>query len=83
MGDPEGGGLEAEQRGGAARGADPPAGMGARPPKFGSFSEGSCVFKVRSLQQSVITMTGEYRTAEKGRKDLEEKSRQHPMPAAS
>jgi hypothetical protein len=34
-------------------------------------------FKVRSLQGSVITMTGEYRTAEKGRKDLEEKSRQH------
>jgi hypothetical protein len=34
-------------------------------------------FKVRSLQQSVLTMTGEYRTAEKGRKDLEEKSRQH------
>jgi hypothetical protein len=34
-------------------------------------------FKVRSLQKSVITMTGEYRTAEKGRKDLEEKSRQH------
>jgi hypothetical protein len=34
-------------------------------------------FKVRSLQKSVLTMTGEYRTAEKGRKDLEEKSRQH------
>ena len=34
-------------------------------------------FKVRSLQKSVITMTGEFRTAEKGRKDLEEKSRQH------
>ena len=34
-------------------------------------------FKVRSLQQSVITMTGEFRTAERGRKDLEEKSRQH------
>jgi hypothetical protein len=32
-------------------------------------------FKVLSLQKSVITMTGEYRTAEKGRKDLEEKSR--------
>jgi hypothetical protein len=32
-------------------------------------------FKVRSLQKSVITTTGEYRTAEKGRKDLEEKSR--------
>lgn len=34
-------------------------------------------FKVRSLQESVIIMTGEYRTAEKGRKDLEEKRRQH------
>lgn len=34
-------------------------------------------FKVRSLQKSVITMTGEFRTAEKGRRDLEEKSRQH------
>jgi hypothetical protein len=34
-------------------------------------------FKVRSLQGSVITMTGEYRTAEKGRKDLEAKSRRH------
>jgi len=34
-------------------------------------------FKVCSLQKSVLTMTGEYRTAEKGRKDLEEKSRQH------
>ncbi len=34
-------------------------------------------FKVRSLQKSVITMTGEFRTAEKGRKILEEKSRQH------
>lgn len=34
-------------------------------------------FKVRALQTSVLTMTGEYRTAEKGRKDLEEKSRQH------
>jgi hypothetical protein len=33
-------------------------------------------FKVRSLQKSVLTMTGEYRAAEKGRKDLEEKSRQ-------
>jgi hypothetical protein len=32
-------------------------------------------FKVLSLQKSVITMTGEYRTAEKGRKDLEEKRR--------
>jgi hypothetical protein len=29
------------------------------------------------------SMTGEYRTAEKGRKDFEEKSRQHPMRAAS
>ena len=34
-------------------------------------------FKVLALQKSVLTMTGEYRTAEKGRKDLEEKSRQH------
>jgi hypothetical protein len=32
--------------------------------------------KVLSLQKSVLTMTGEYQTAEKGRKDLEEKSRQ-------
>jgi hypothetical protein len=28
-------------------------------------------------------MTGEFRTAEKGRKELEAKSRQQPMPAAS
>jgi hypothetical protein len=34
-------------------------------------------FKVRSLQGSVITMTSEYRTAEKGRKDLEAKSRRY------
>jgi hypothetical protein len=40
-------------------------------------------FKVRSLQQSVITMTGEYQTAEKGRKELVAKSRQQPLPAAS
>ena len=40
-------------------------------------------FKVRSLQKSVITMTGEYRTAEKGRKDLEEQSKQHPIPVTS
>jgi hypothetical protein len=33
-------------------------------------------FEVLSLQKSVLTMTGEYRTAEKGRKDIEEKSRQ-------
>ncbi len=33
--------------------------------------------RVRSLQKSVITMTGEYRTAEKGRKDSEEKRRRH------
>ncbi|MFA5027870.1 MAG: hypothetical protein WC713_08315 [Candidatus Methylomirabilota bacterium] len=34
-------------------------------------------FKVLSLQQSVLTMTGEYRRAERGRKVLaEEKSRQ-------
>ncbi|MFB3817939.1 MAG: hypothetical protein ACE147_09780 [Candidatus Methylomirabilales bacterium] len=29
-------------------------------------------FKVLSLQQSVITMTGEYRRAERGRRTLEE-----------
>ena len=40
-------------------------------------------FKVRSLQTAVVTMTGEYRTAEKGRKELEAKSRQYPMPVAS
>lgn len=34
-------------------------------------------FTVRSLQPSVITMTGEYHTAEKGRKDSEEKRRRH------
>jgi hypothetical protein len=34
-------------------------------------------FKVRSLQKSVVTMTGEYQTAEKGRKDSEEKRRRH------
>ena len=34
-------------------------------------------FKVRSLQKSVLTMTGEYQTAEKGRKDSEEKRRRH------
>ncbi len=34
-------------------------------------------FKVLALQKSVLTMTGEYRAAEKGRKDLEEKSKQH------
>jgi len=35
-------------------------------------------FKVLSLQQSVLTMTGEYRRAERGRKTLqEEKSRQY------
>jgi len=34
-------------------------------------------FKVRSLQKSVILMTGEYQTAEKGRKDSEEKRRRH------
>jgi hypothetical protein len=39
-------------------------------------------FKVRSLQTAVVTMTGEYRNAEKERKELEAKSRQHPMPAA-
>ena|SRR3972149_2405536 len=40
-------------------------------------------FKVRSLQTAVVTMTAEYRNAEKGRKELEAKSRQHPLPAAS
>jgi len=165
----ESGGLEAEQRGGAGRAADAPAGLGARPPILRSFSEGSCVFsksipwiftagsiqlldsagsrphraphardgsviafiygnrgdversrltvypratgrreqamdinfwlgiliglvagggviwylKVRSLETAVVTMTGEYRNAEKGRKELEAKIRQHPMPAAS
>lgn len=39
-------------------------------------------FRVRSLQTAVVTMTREYRNAEKGRKELEAKSRQHPMPAA-
>lgn len=34
-------------------------------------------FKVLSLQQSVLTMTGQYRRAERGRKDLAEKSRQY------
>jgi len=34
-------------------------------------------FKVRSRQKSVVTMTGEYQTAEKGRKDSEEKRRRH------
>ncbi len=35
-------------------------------------------FKVLSLEKSVLTMTGEYRRAERGRKTLqEEKSRQY------
>jgi hypothetical protein len=34
-------------------------------------------FKVRSLQTSVTTMTGEYQNAEKGRKESEEKRRRH------
>lgn len=35
-------------------------------------------FKVLSLEKSVLTMTGEYRRAERGRKILEEeKSRQY------
>jgi hypothetical protein len=34
-------------------------------------------FKVRSLQTSVITMTGEYQTAEQGRKDSEAKRKRH------
>jgi hypothetical protein len=32
-------------------------------------------FKVLSLQRSVLTMTGEYQRAERGRRDLEAKSR--------
>ena len=40
-------------------------------------------FKVRSLQTAVVTMTGEYRNAEKGRRELEAKSRQDPTPATS
>ena len=40
-------------------------------------------FKVRSLQTTVVTMTGEYQHAEKGRRELEAKSRLHPKPAAS
>ena len=40
-------------------------------------------FKVRSLQTAVVTMTGEYRNAEKGRKELEVKIRQYPMPSTS
>jgi len=40
-------------------------------------------FKVRSLQTAVVTMTREYRNAEQGRKELEAKSRQRPMPAAT
>ena len=39
-------------------------------------------FKVRALQTAVVTMTGEYRNAEKGRKELEAQTRQHPLPAA-
>ena len=39
--------------------------------------------KVRSLQTAVVTMTGEYRNAEKGRKDLEAKIRQYPLHVAS
>jgi hypothetical protein len=39
--------------------------------------------KVRSLQTAVVTMTGEYRNAEKGRKELEAKIKQHPIPVAS
>ena len=39
-------------------------------------------FKVRALQTAVVTMTGENRNAEKGRKDLEAQTRQHPVPAA-
>jgi len=32
-------------------------------------------FKVLALQKSVLTMTGEYQRAERGRRDLEAKSR--------
>ena len=32
-------------------------------------------FKVLGLQKSVLTMTGEYQRAERGRRDLEAKSR--------
>ena len=40
-------------------------------------------FKVRALQTAVVTMTGEYQNAEKGRRELEAKSRLHPAPATS
>lgn len=40
-------------------------------------------FKVRSLQTGLATMTHEYRNAERGRKELEARSRQHPIPTAS
>ena len=40
-------------------------------------------FKVRALQTAVVTMTGEYQNAEKGRRELEAKSRLHPAPAMS
>jgi hypothetical protein len=39
--------------------------------------------KVRSLQIAVVTMTGEYRIAEKGRKELEARIRQYPVPVAT
>ena len=42
----EGGGLQTEQRSGAGRAVDAPAGLGARPPIFRSVSEGSCVFNL-------------------------------------
>jgi len=34
-------------------------------------------FKVRSLEKSFLSITDEYPTAEKGRKDSEEKRRRH------
>jgi hypothetical protein len=39
--------------------------------------------KVRALQTAVVTMTGEYRTAEKGRRELEAERKQYPLPVAS
>jgi len=44
---------------------------------LGSLGGAVWYFKVRSIQKSVLAMTGEYQRAETGRKDLEEKSRQH------
>jgi hypothetical protein len=39
-------------------------------------SGGVWYFKVLALQKSVLTMTGEYQRAEKGRRSLAEKARQ-------